>query len=332
MKIVVLGSNSFWGQDFIDLVLRETDAQVVGISRSPEKHPVFLSYREYPKLVSRFQFHRIDIASDTSSLLDLLDDKRPDWIVNFAAQSQVVESWLHPEQWIETNVSALARIVNHLRHQEYVRRWLQISTPEVYGSTGEYPMKEADSWICPSTPYAVSKAAADMLLRTCWAEFDFPAITVRAANIYGLRQQLYKIIPKGFVQLRRGEKIMLHGGGRACRSFLYVREASSGVLSALSRGSFGSVYHLSGDSLISIRQLVHMICARRGKNLEDVTVDVEARPGADLVYDLDDSKARNELAWERKIPLEHGLAMTSSWIDENWNVLKDLPLEYQHKS
>src|SRR5205823_156127 len=182
MKVVVLGANSFSGQDFVDLLLDDPSYEVIGISRSPERSSLFLKYKLREDLL-RYRYHQIDLNTQMPRLLELLDAERPQYIVNFAAQSEVAPSWDHPEHWFETNTVALARMVNHLRKQNYLQRYLHISSPEAYGSCVGDVYEDAP--LNPSTPYAASKAAADMLLRTYFKQFGFPLLTVRATNVYG---------------------------------------------------------------------------------------------------------------------------------------------------
>src|SRR2546421_5275300 len=178
-KIAVIGANSFSGQDFVDLLLEDTANEVIGLSRSPERSALFLKYKSREDL-SRYRYFQADLNQQMPMLLELLDDERPEYIVNFAAQSEVAPSWEHPEHWYETNCVALAKLINHLRRRDYLRRYLQISSPEAYGNcVGR--IDEAAS-LNPSTPYAASKAAADMLLLTYFKQFGFPLLTVRATN------------------------------------------------------------------------------------------------------------------------------------------------------
>src|SRR6266446_4924392 len=132
-KIVVLGANSFSGQDFVDLLLDNPHYQVIGVSRSPERSRTFLRYKQRRDL-GAYRYHQLDMNDHNQEIRALLDQERPEHIVNFAAQSEVAPSWEHPEHWFETNTVALARLVNHLRRRDYLKRYLHISSPEVYGS------------------------------------------------------------------------------------------------------------------------------------------------------------------------------------------------------
>src|SRR5262249_2655106 len=160
-KVCVLGANSFSGQDFVDLLLEDPANRVLGVSRSAERSGLFLRYKGRADR-SRYRYHQLDLNRDMPALLELLDRERPEAVGNFAAQSEVAPSWEHPEHWYETNCVALGRLVNHLRRRDYLRRYVHISSPEVYGTcvgtvTEQHPVN-------PSTPYAASKAAADALL------------------------------------------------------------------------------------------------------------------------------------------------------------------------
>ncbi|HXI83724.1 MAG TPA: GDP-mannose 4,6-dehydratase [Verrucomicrobiae bacterium] len=327
-KIVVLGANSFSGQDFVDLLLDDPNNEVIGVSRSAERSALFLKYKSRKDL-SRYRYHQFDFNHDTSKLLALLDAEQPGQIVNFAAQSEVAPSWEHPEHWFQTNTVSLALLVNHLRKQKYLRRYLHISSPEVYGTcvgtvTEAAPMN-------PSTPYAASKAAADFLLRTYHKQFGFPLVTVRATNVYGARQQLFKIIPRSAIYVKLGKKIQLHGGGKAVKSYIHIRDVSHGELAVLERGQPGEIYHLSPDRGVAVRDVVEMICKSMGVKFADATTVVEERPGQDAAYVIDSTRARTELHWSPQISLQEGLTEISRWVEENWIEIARQSLEYQHK-
>jgi dTDP-glucose 4,6-dehydratase len=328
-KIVVLGSNAFSGQDFVDLLLDEPDLEVIGVSRSAERPPCFLRYRERRDL-SRFRFHALDMNRDMDALLRLLDAERPECIVNFAAQSEVAPSWEHPEHWYATNGVALARLVNHLRRQDYLKRYLHVSSPEVYGSCSGTVREDAP--FNPSTPYAASKAAADMLLSVYHKQYGFPLVTVRATNVYGARQQLFKIVPRTVICLKLGRRIELHGGGKAVKSYIHIRDVSRGELAILRQGRIGGIYHLSPDGGVAVRDVVREICAHMGKDFEASTAAVAERPGQDAAYVIDSSRARTELGWSPQVGLRSGLEEVVRWVEEHWETVRSMPLDYAHKA
>lgn len=326
-KIAVLGSNSFSGSDFVDLLLENEQNEVLGISRSPEKGRIFLRYLRHSN--PRFQFHQLDFNRNMAEILQVLDEFSPEYIVNFAAQSEVAPSWVNPDHWFQTNTVALAQLINHLKDQKYLQRYVHISSPEVYG-TCEGNVTEL-SPMNPSTPYAASKAAADFLLATYYKNFQFPLVTVRATNVYGAYQQLFKIIPRSATYLKLGKTIQLHGGGHAVKSYIHIRDVSRGELAIMEKGKVGEMYHLSPDRGYAVREVVQTICEAMNCSFSDSTETVAERLGQDAAYVIDSTKARTELAWKPEISLTDGIADVIKWVNEFWPEIQQQPLEYIHK-
>jgi dTDP-glucose 4,6-dehydratase len=183
----------------------------------------------------------------------------------------------------------------------------------------------------PTTPYAASKAAADMLISTYQRQYGFPAITIRATNVYGAHQQLFKIMPRAVIYIKSGRKIQLHGGGVAVKSYIHIRDVSRGELAALFQGRVGERYHLSPDEGVSVRQVVETISQRMGVRFEDCVDIVDERPGQDAAYVINSDKARTELGWLPTISLEAGLSDVVEWIEQNWDIIREQELEYVHK-
>jgi dTDP-glucose 4,6-dehydratase len=326
--VVVIGSNSFSGSDFVDLLLEETSYRVVGISRSAEKSSLFLSYRKRQDL-SRFAFRQMDLNHDTDRLQALLAELRPAYLVNFAAQSEVAPSWEHPEQWFQTNAVAIASLGNFLKDQEWLERYVHISSPEVYGTCEGTVNEQAP--LNPSTPYAASKAAGDLMLFTLVKNFSFPLVMIRATNVYGAHQQLFKIIPRSAIYLKLKKQIELHGGGQAVKSYIHIRDVSRGELAAMERGNGGGIYHLSPDHGVKVREVVGMLCNRLGVDFDKATKTVEERLGQDRAYVIDSSKARAELGWRPAVSLQSGLAGVVDWVEREWPRIQSEPLAYMHK-
>jgi len=326
-RIAVIGSNSFSGSDFIDFLLEDPINEVIGISRSPEKSFLFLPYKRRKN--PRFWFYRLNLNKRMKEIIKALDSFKPDWVVNFAAQSEVAPSWEWPGHWFQTNAVALSELVAGLQRGSYLKRYLHISTPEVYGSCAGQ-VREGHS-LDPSTPYAASKAAADLLLSAYHKSRAFPVVEVRSANVYGAHQQLWKIIPRTVVYLKLGKKIPLHGGGKSMRSFIHIRDVSRGELAALERGRTGAVYHLSTDKVYSIADIVRTICKLMNRNFDTATESASARSGHDKAYVLNSSSAKVELGWTASVELEDGIRKVIEWVEENWKVIRRQPLEYSHR-
>jgi dTDP-glucose 4,6-dehydratase len=328
-KVVVFGANSFSGQDFVDLLLDDPRYDVLGISRSAERSGLFLRYKQRSDL-SRYRYFPLDMNRDMPEILALLDTERPEYIVNFAAQSEVAPSWEHPEHWFETNTVALSKLVNHLRRQNYLKRYLHVSSPEAYGTCVGRVLESAP--LCPSTPYAASKAAADMLLSTYQRQFGFPLLTVRATNVYGARQQLFKIIPRSVIYISLGKKIELHGGGTAVKSYIHIRDVSRGELAILERGEIGEIYNISPDEGVAVRDVVATIARRMEVAFEKAVEIVAERPGQDAAYVIDSTKARTKLGWAPRISIEQGLSEVIEWVKTNHEEISRQSLTYDHKA
>ena len=218
-KVAVIGSNSFSGSDFIDLLLEKGTYSVMGLSRSAEKSPLFLPYKRHRG--ADFEFFQVDLNKDFAKLFRTLDSFEPEYVINFAAQSEVAPSWENPGQWFQTNAVAVTELAQGLKDRRYLKRYVHISSPEVYGNCQGNVTEESPP--NPSTPYAASKAAGDFSLFTFFKNYRFPLVMIRATNVYGANQQLFKIIPRTVIYLKSGKKIELHGGGVAVKSYIHIR-------------------------------------------------------------------------------------------------------------
>lgn len=326
-KIVVIGSNSFSGASFVDHALTQGH-QVIGMSRSPEYHPVFLPYSGNNRK-SAFKFHQLDLNSNGPEILEAIGEFKPDFVFNFAAQSMVAESWVNPLHWYHTNVIANVALHEGLRKMAFLKKYVHISTPEVYGSTAGL-IKE-DARFNPSTPYAASRAACELHLNTYIKNYGFPVVFTRAANVFGPSQQLYRIIPRTVLFVKLGKKIQLHGGGHSVRSFIHINDVSRGTLLAAHAKDPGAAFHFSTTRQISIRDCVATICEMMGTSFDNCVEVVGDRPGKDSAYLLDSAKAKSELGWQPEISLEKGIQEVINWVNANFETLKNQPMDYIHK-
>jgi dTDP-glucose 4,6-dehydratase len=326
-KYLILGANSFSGATFADH-LAAAGHDVLATSRSKQPHPAFLPYT-WQKRPGTVRFQRIDLNHDLDALRTLLVRERPTHVVNFAAQSMVGESWLHPDHWMMTNVVATVRLHEMLRNYDGLQRYVHVTTPEVYGSTEGW-VKE-DAAFNPSTPYAVSRAAADMSLRTYFANYGFPVLFTRAANVYGPGQQLYRIVPRTILAAIGGDRLRLDGGGRSVRVFIHIIDVADATERIARHGRPGASYHISGYELVPIRTLVEMILRHLGKSFDDCVEIGPERPGKDAAYMLDSVRLRTELGWRDTLSLEQGIEDVIRWARRFGSELASLPARYEHK-
>lgn len=329
-EVAIIGINSFSGGS-LARTLSEQGIKVLGFARTQNTEPIFLPYsRENNSGSSLITVIHANLLRDSKMIAENIQDCKIRHVVNFAAQSMVAESWESPEDWYETNISATAKLLNHFVSQgvKTLDKFIQFSTPEVYGSTNGF-LRE--SWnFNPSTPYAISRAASDQHIRCLYKVYNFPAIFTRAGNVYGRHQKLYRVIPKFIVKAMKGERIELHGGGVSVRSFIHIDDVCKALLTILHSGQIGNTYHISTNRLISIGDLASIVLSTLGVSADrllDASVD---RIGKDLAYQLDSSKLRNELGWTEAITLEDGIADVHLWINENWDKIKHEDLDYKH--
>jgi dTDP-glucose 4,6-dehydratase len=280
-------------------------------------------------LQARFTFVRADLNHELDPLLSALDAFQPSAVVNFAAQGMVAQSWQWPGHWYQTNVVANVLFHDQLRQRSWLRHYVHVGTPEVYGNTSGVITEDAP--FNPSTPYAASRAACDLHLRTFRQQYAFPVSWTRSANVYGPGQQLYRIIPRTILSIKLGQKLQLHGGGHSIRSFIHIDDVAAATFALATSAPAGKTYHLSTTRFISIRDLVAMICDQLGARFADVVNITDDRPGKDAAYTLDSSRARTDLAWRDTISLEEGVRATIAWVEANLTALQRQPIDYIHK-
>lgn len=326
-KFLIIGSNCFTGSHIVDELLNNTDHEVVGLSRSQEYKPIYLPYKA--RQSAKFTFHQIDVLSQFDRLAELIQTYKPNVVINVAALSEVALSNEQPIEYFETNTLAVVKLCNLLRSCDFLDRYVHISSAEVLGSCN-LPMAENEKFN-PSTPYAVSKAAADLYINTLIANFNFPAILYRSTNVYGKHQQLYKIIPRTVIYLKMGKLIELHGGGTAIKAFVHIRDITRGIRILLEKGATGT-YHFSVDNHQTVADVVRKVCEKMGCPFDKATRVVGERLGQDARYWLDMSKVNRQLGWHPEIDFDEGVREVIEWIDTNWEVIKKEPLQYIHKT
>ena len=231
----VIGSNCFSGSYFVNQALND-GYEVHGISRSREPSDIFLPYKwnkidslKFGKNIEKFKFHKLNINNDLNEIISLINDVKPSHIINFAAQGMVAQSWENPIDWYQTNLISQVAFHDQLRKYTFLKKYIHVTTPEVYGNTSSEWIKEKYDF-SPSTPYAVSRAACDLHLLSFLKAYEFPVVFTRAANVYGHGQQLYRIIPRAILSALTEKKMLLHGGGVSCRSFIHIQDVVEGTM------------------------------------------------------------------------------------------------------
>ena len=319
----VLGAGGSFGIHTALYLLDQDDAKVVGIGRNPLRPaPFSLGIEKHP----RYQYHAYHITYELDSVLEVLDRERPQVIVNYAAQGEGAVSWKKSWRFYETNSMALARLTEELMSRDYMERFIQIGTSELYGSV-DFAAKE-DTPLQPTSPYAASKAAFDMHLLSIAKVLKFPMNIIRPSNAYCPGQLLHRVIPKAVVNGLLGRKLPLHGGGRAEKSYIHARDLGRAVHLVAEKAPLGTVYNAGPKEPTSIRRVVELTAEALGIPFEQLCEVTGDRLGQDSRYWLDSSAIMRDVGWEPQIGWQEGLQEMVSWGRTYLDELRDWPTDY----
>ena len=237
-----------------------------------------------------------------------------DYVINFAAQTHVDRSILYHDEFIITQIFGTYNILKNLKKYENVKKYIHISTDEVYGPSFEGSFDE-NSKLNPTSPYAASKAGADLLLISFYKTFNLPIIILRPSNTYGPKQYPEKFIPLSIIKILRNEKIPIYGNGKQKREWIYVSDVVNGIYTVLKKGEIGEIYNVGSGFEIENIEVVKIIGEIMG--IKDNFYEfVKDRPSHDVRYFLNSSKIK-KLGWEPKIDFYEGIKKTIEFYKEN---------------
>jgi dTDP-glucose 4,6-dehydratase len=265
-----------------------------------------------------YRFVHGDVA-DRALLERLFEEEKPWAVVNFAAESHVDRSILDPSPFFQTNLIGTQALLDAARCHE-VKRFVQISTDEVYGDADGKESFYEDDPLRPSSPYAASKASADLLVLAYTRTYGLPALIVRSTNNYGSFQFPEKLVPLTIRNAMVGAELPLYGDGLQCRDWLHVEDNCRAILAILQRGQPGSIYNVgvgeAPTNLEIVRALCRILADETGWELESLQRRVRFmtdRPGHDRRYAVNADKIRREFDWHPRVPLDEGLRRTVRW-------------------
>ena len=313
MKLLITGGAGFIGSAFVRHVLaREDGAEVVTLDKLTYAGNLenLASVRTNP----RHQFVHGDIC-DRQLVRGLLADGAIDAIVHFAAESHVDRSILSPDAALETNVRGTATLLDAARDAK-IGRFLLVSTDEVYGDI-DAPLEADETFpLKPSSPYAASKASADLLALAYVRTFKLPVVITRASNNYGPYQFPEKLIPLMISNALDRLPLPVYGDGMQIRDWLYVEDHCRGIMAALERGRDGEVYNIGGNRALPNVEVIHRVLEIVGAP-QSLMTTVADRPGHDRRYALRGDKIARETGFVPQMPFEQGLAATVKWYVDN---------------
>jgi len=312
--ILVTGGCGFIGCNFIRMILAEhRDVKVVNLDAlTYAGHPMNLAGCEDDE---NYTFVRGDIR-DGELVPDLLEKHNIGGIINFAAESHVDRSIEEPNIFVETNVGGTLNLLL-ASIDAGVKRFLQVSTDEVYGSLEpeDAPFSETTP-LCPNSPYAASKTAADHLVHAFHHTYGLDTVITRCSNNYGPYQFPEKMLPLMFSSARHDKPLPVYGDGMQVRDWLYVADHCSAIWAAFTRGGTDEVYNVGGCNEKTNLEVIRAILDWLGKP-ESLIEHVKDRPGHDRRYAMDARKIMGELGWKPEVTFEEGLRLTLDWYSQN---------------
>jgi len=308
MKIIVTGGAGFIGSEFVRQAVKQGYKVAV-----VDKLTYASDLQRLKEVKGKFKFYKTDICNQ-KRIASIFSEEKPEVVFNFAAETHVDKSIRNASPFIDTNVKG-TQILLDVSRENKIKKFIHISTDEVYGEITQgqfseiYPLK-------PSSPYAASKAAADLLIKAYIRTYGFPGIIARPCNNYGHWQYPEKLIPLVILKALKNQKIPIYGKGQNMREWLYVSDCIEAVLLILQKGRLGEIYNIGSSQEKKNIDIVRQILGILGKSQELIEF-VEDRPGHDFRYFLNSEKIRSELCWNPKIRFDEGIKYTVQWYINN---------------
>ena len=313
MKLLVTGGLGFIGSNFIRKLLTEnSDYEIINVDAE-----LFGANQKNLSDIENSEKYHFEKGNITNRKFIEEQITKCDAVINFAAESFVDRSISDANPFLVSNIRGAFTILDIITKQK--KRMIQISTDEVFGSLATGTADEYSKFN-PSSPYAATKAAAELLINSYSVTFSSDVIITRCTNNYGPRQFPEKLIPKTIILANHNKKIPIYGNGTNVRDWIYVDEHCDAVLLALLKGKTGESYNISANNEIDNITIVKQILEMMNKS-EDLIEFVEDRPGHDFRYSMDSTKISNELGWKTKSNFKDGLEKTIQWYLDNPEML-----------
>jgi len=306
MKLIVCGGAGFIGSEFVNLSLKDEFIEKVFVVDSLTYAGSLRNLDEASKN-EKFEFLQEDIINASEYLGKFPKDSV---LVNFAAESHVDKSISEPSKSIRTNVLGVASLLDSAMHFG-LKRFIQVSTDEVYGSLESGEARE-DYPLRPSSPYSASKASADLLTLAYWHTYKYPVNITRGANTFGRNQYPEKLIPLALKMLRQGKKVPVYGSGLQTREWLHVTNHAEGIMATVKDGIPGEVYNLGSGIRLTNLQVIQILCKKLGIESDEIEF-VEDRKGHDARYALNSMKAAQQLGWRAETILGQDFPDFEAW-------------------
>lgn len=322
MNIIVTGGLGFIGSTFIKKIIKNRNINIFNIDKK-----TYASFDHNKKLLKfpTYKFFKIDI-SDYSKLKNIISKIKPDFIINFAAETHVDRSIKDPSIFIKSNIIGTFNILKSIKNLNLFKKtcFVQISTDEVFGSSNSNKPFNENSKYSPNSPYSASKASADYLVRSFNKTYNLKTIIVHPSNNFGPFQYLEKLIPVIVTCCINKKRIPVYGRGKQVRDWLFVEDTADAIYKIIQKGKVGENYNITTRNLLSNIDLVKMICSiydkitNNGQKSFQLVKFVKDRPGHDFKYNISNKKITHKLGWKFTKNFKQKLKITINWYIKNY--------------
>ena len=312
MKLLVTGGCGFIGSNFVNYYFKQnSDVTIVNLD-AMYYCASETNVSEEVRNSDRYHLVKGNLCS-YDLIANILNIYQIDTIIHFAAQSHVQNSFEDALQYTHDNVQGTHTLLEASRKYGKIVRFIHISTDEVYGESmlnENEEKKNENSILCPTNPYAATKAAAELIAKSYYHSFKMPIIITRGNNVYGPNQYPEKLIPRFIQQLKKDEKVTIQGDGSNVRAFLHVNDVCSALKLVLERGEIGEIYNVGSDDHheYTVLQIAHILIEKikQTKNHDDWITYIEDRPFNDKRYYISNEKVK-QLGWTIDMDCDNGI-------------------------
>ena len=323
-KIIVTGGLGFIGSNLIDLLIKK-NFSVINIDKISYSSN-FYNLKEYENS-NKYKFIRCNIGD--KKFKKILFKYKPICVFNLAAETHVDRSIDNPENFIQSNIVAVYKLLEYFKEysQKFISRLIHISTDEVYGDILKGRTSEKYSYN-PSSPYAASKAASDHLVQSYVRTYKIPAIITNCSNNYGPKQHPEKLIPKLIYNILNNKPLPIYGKGLNSREWIFVKDHCEALIKIFKKGKIGNFYNIgSNKNLTNLKVCEHLISVAKKNSILSTKVKInfiKDRPGHDIRYALNSNKIKKELNWKPRINFKEGIKLTFDWYNKNRKYYKSI--------
>jgi dTDP-glucose 4,6-dehydratase len=309
-RVLILGVSSFAGSSFANYLFQNQKFELFGTFHSKKN----INKLIFKKNKCKIKLIKIDLSTKKNKILSIIKKIKPKYIFDFASICLVNESWFNPQYYFKVNVDSKIELIKNLHSLKFLKKFIYISTPEVFGSTKK-PVKENESFFNPTTPYAISKLSIEKLLLSYNNFFGSKSIIARFSNFYGRGQLIHRLIPKVIWSIKNSKKFPIQGLGLSKRDFIFDQDFNNGLFKILKNGKTGKIYHFSNNEYYSIKDVILLICKIKKFSFKKLIYFTKDRIGKDKNYYLNCKRTAKELKWRTKNNMQEGLKQTIDYYD-----------------